>query len=90
MPRPLHVVVAFTSALVLGTLLGADSRRAHADSAIQVSEAPPPPHDPKKKNDGDPCKDASECQTHHSCTKVGDKNVCKAPAPRRLPPGAVT
>lgn len=100
MPRTLHVALAFTSALLLGTWLGAAPRTAQADVATlgpgagqiatPVSEPPPPPHDPKKKKEGEACKSSSECQVHHTCTKVGDSSVCKAPPPRQLPPGAVT
>lgn len=86
-----------SAALLSGALLGALSSGslAHAEvvapagGLTAVSEAPPP-HDPKKKNAGDACKSSDECQVHHTCVKDGDKSVCKAPAPRRLPPGAVT
>ena len=78
-------------ALLVGVLTGAATPRAAAQPVAQaLSEPPPPPHDPKKKNAGDVCKSADECQAHHTCEKVGDKQVCKAPPPRRLPPGAVT
>lgn len=99
MSRKLHIRLACSFALALAALAGQGSHLAYAhqpaqapivENASQVSEPPPPPHDPKKKNDGDACKDKSECQPHHSCTKVGDTSVCKAPPPRRLPPGAVT
>ena len=100
MPRRVHIAILFSSALFLGTGLGALLRSAHADSprlisapaehAGAVSEAPPPPEDPKRKKAGEPCKSNDECQKHHSCAKDGDTSVCKAPAPRRLPPGAVT
>jgi len=60
---------------------------ARADMAAEMQQEP---NDPKKKKPGDECKSADECQRHHSCEKVGDKNVCKAPAPHKLPPGVVT
>lgn len=59
---------------------------AHAGAASQ----PAPVYDPKKKKPGDACKTSDECQRHHTCTKVGDKNVCQAPPPPVLPPGVVT
>lgn len=104
MLRYVSAAIAFSGALMLGAFLGASSpvMSAHADTlqgvtgptAHSVSEQPPPPHDPKKKNEGDECKSSSECQKHHSCAKVGDKaddkSVCKAPPRRVLPPGAVT
>jgi len=88
----------FSAALLSTALLGAMSSDslahaqviAPADGLTAVSEMAPPPHDPKKKNPGDTCKSSDECQIHHSCVKEGDKSVCKAPPPRKLPPGAVT
>lgn len=81
--------------LALGSLAGAKSReaRAHADLSQQPAAArseAPPPYDPKKKNDGEPCKTSAECQPHSTCTPVGDKSVCQAPPRPQLPPGAVT
>lgn len=100
MLRYLSAALAFSGALMLGTFLGASSPVAHAQtdalqegtspSANAVSESPPPPNDPKKKNEGDECQKSSECQKHHTCVKDGDKSVCKAPPRRVLPPGAVT
>ena len=78
-------------ALLVGVLTGAATPRAAAQPVAQaLSELPPPPHDPKKKDDGAPCKSSDECQTHHTCEKVDNQKVCKAPPPRKLPPGAVT
>jgi hypothetical protein len=48
------------------------------------------PIDPKKKMPGDACKSSDECQNHHTCAKVGDRNICQAPPLARFPPGAVT
>jgi len=89
------VIIPLFSALLVGSLLGAASSPARAELsaaglAKPVKQAPPPPHDPTKKNPGDACKSSDECQTHHTCAKVGDKNVCQAPPRRELPPGAVT
>jgi hypothetical protein len=85
MLRSLKFALAFSSALLVGSFIGAKSYAPHA----YASERPPPPDDPKKKKAGDECKSSDECQSHHSCAKVGDKNVCQAPR-SRLPPGAVT
>lgn len=59
-------------------------------AAIMADEGPPEPPDPKKKNPGDECKTSDECQRHHTCKKKGEKNVCTAPEPHKLPPGVVT
>ena len=48
------------------------------------------PFDPNKKKVGEECKSSDECQKHHECTNNGEKNVCTAPPPPQLPPGAVT
>ncbi|MCW7469580.1 hypothetical protein [Leptospira kanakyensis] len=48
------------------------------------------PIDPNKKKVGEECKSSDECQKHHECTNNGEKNVCTAPPPPKLPPGAVT
>ncbi len=82
-------------ALLFGALLGSASHLtlAHADMSHEAAQAKSearPPHDPKKKNDGESCKQSSECQPHSSCVKVGDKSVCQAPPRPQLPPGAVT
>ncbi len=96
MRQSLNRVSVFSVALLAGVLLGASSQRATAQESAVAELAPQavsemrPPHDPKKKNAGDVCKSADECQAHHTCEKVGDQQVCKAPPPRRLPPGAVT
>ena len=50
----------------------------------------PEPYDPKKKRPGEECKNSDECQKHHSCHKEGEKGVCVAPPPPKLPPGVVT
>lgn len=90
----------FSAALLVVTLLGARSHapRAYADAyqgvagpaAKRASQVKEPAPDPTKKQAGEPCKSSSECQPHHSCAKVGDKHVCKAPPRPQLPPGAVT
>jgi hypothetical protein len=86
----------FASALLVGASLGeaVQVAPAHArvvtDSGSTAVSEMQAPHDPKKKNAGDPCKSADECQAHHTCEKVGSQQVCKAPPPRKLPPGAVT
>lgn len=93
MTRSVLVVALPLAALLLGGLsqvAPASAGELSQPAPHQVKQAPPPPHDPNKKNDGDACKAADECQPHHSCEKVGDQQVCKAPPPRRLPPGAVT
>lgn len=96
MQRSMNVAALFSAAVLCGAVLGASSRPApawadqeRAPTATRASQAAEP-YDPKKKNPGDPCKSADECQPHHSCVKVGDKNVCQAPPRPRLPPGAVT
>lgn len=48
------------------------------------------PYDPNKKKPGEECKSSDECQNHHECKSDGEKNVCTAPPPRKLPPGVVT
>jgi len=93
MLRSVNVVSLFSAALLSGALLGASAQLASAHASDLGSQPARPvkePHDPKKKNAGDVCKSADECQAHHTCEKVGDQQVCKAPPPRRLPPGAVT
>lgn len=100
MLRYLGASFAFSAALLLGTVLGASSPVASARADVlhgatgqaphAVSESPPPPDDPKKKKAGEACKSSDECQRHHTCEKVGDTSVCKAPPRRVLPPGAVT
>lgn len=100
MSRDFKAAVVFSFALGLGALLGTLSAPspARADAlllpagspAIPVGATARHPHDPNKKNAGDACKSSDECQLHHTCTKVGDKSVCQAPPPDRLPPGAVT
>lgn len=96
----LKAAVVFSSALFFGAFLGSASSisPAHADtlqslpspSLQPVKQGPPPPHDPTKKNAGEACKSSDECQKHHTCAKVDDQMVCKAPPRRQLPPGAVT
>src|SRR5262249_18551636 len=96
--RVLKTAAVFSSALLFGAFLGATSSVSRADALLSlpapsmhtVGAAAQPPHDPNKKNVGDPCKSSDECQKHHTCAKVGDKNVCQAPPAPRLPPGAVT
>ncbi len=93
--RRLTTATMFSAALMIGALIGTASHMslAHADMAREPAQAKSearPPHDPKKKNDGEACKNASECQPHSSCVKVGDKSVCQAPPRPQLPPGAVT
>lgn len=61
-----------------------------AGSAAKMASEAYEPFDPKKKKPGEECKTSDECQRHHSCNKEGDKNVCVAPPPRKLPPGVVT
>lgn len=97
MSGSLKGVLLFSGALMLGGLLGAASRVSHASpahSAVEAGAMPAsmakPAYDPKKKMPGDVCKSSDECQMHHTCVKVGDKQVCQAPPPPRLPPGAVT
>lgn len=98
MIRSLKAAAVFSGALIVGLFLGAtaNSSRAYADAVpggaapVAKSESAPLPPDPKKKMPGDACKSSDECQTHHSCVKVGDKSVCQAPPRNRLPPGAVT
>lgn len=48
------------------------------------------PFDPNKKKPGEECKSSDECQKHHECASNGEKNVCTAPSPKKLPPGVVT
>jgi hypothetical protein len=98
--RALKSAVVFTGALGLGAFLGtlSSASPAHANGQLtlpspnmqRAGAAVQPPHDPNRKNAGEPCKSSDECQRHHSCAKVGDRNVCQAPPPQRLPPGAVT
>ena len=95
MLRSLSVAMGLSGALLVGALLGGGALPAHAEKAwaspgAQSLSEMAPPHDPKKKNAGDACKSSDECQPHHTCTKVGDKSVCKAPPRPSLPPGAVT
>ena len=97
MLRSLNAVLLFAGALCVGTVLGSSVNVASADvlraidaTANSASQVKQPAPDPNKKNPGDPCKSSDECQSHHSCNKVGDKNVCVAPPRRELPPGAVT
>lgn len=97
MPRPIHAALVLPGALLIGLICGAGSPlpRAFADAgpasgaARRASQAQQPV-DPNKKMPGEACKSSDECQRHHSCEKVGDKSVCKAPPPPKLPPGAVT
>jgi hypothetical protein len=95
----LRVALVFSCALLIGAVLGsaASVSPAHADAALgsgsaahPASEAAPPPPDPSKRKEGEPCKSSDECQKHHTCTKVGNQSVCKAPPRPSLPPGAVT
>jgi hypothetical protein len=86
MLRSLKAAVLFSGALFIGASLGAGL----AVPSARAGATAQPPHDPNKKNAGEPCKSSDECQKHHSCAKVGDKNICQAPPPPRLPPGAVT
>lgn len=98
MTRSLFLVALLSSALSVGGWLGlaAQAAPAHAQTltwtgqAIPAGAGPSPQYDPKKKLPGDVCKSADECQKHHTCEKVGDKQVCKEPPPPPLPPGAVT
>jgi len=97
MIRSLNAAAVFSGALMVGILLGttANLSRAYADAVpggmtpIAKSEQQVP-IDPKKKMPGDACKTSDECQSHHTCTKIGEKSVCQAPPRARLPPGAVT
>jgi len=100
MLRSLKAAMVFSGALLVGAWLGAASQvsPAYADAAPGVtgpaaqglSEAAEPAPDPKRRKAGEPCRSSDECQRHHTCAKVGDKNVCQAPPRPRLPPGAVT
>ena len=97
MLRSLNAVLLFAGALCVGTVLGSSVNVASADvlgaidaTAQTASQVKEPAPDPNKKNAGDPCKSSDECQAHHTCKKVGDKNACVAPPRRELPPGAVT
>ena len=102
MLRSVKAGLIFSCALLAGAVLGAapQASRASADvtqgvtgpAANSLGATARPPHDPNKKNEGEPCKSSDECQKHHTCAKTqdGDKSVCKAPPPPRLPPGAVT
>ena len=98
--RALKVAMVLTGALCLGAFLDkmSSASPAHADGLLTLPSpnmqpagaTAQPPHDPNRKKAGEPCTSSDECQRHHSCAKVGDKNVCQAPPPPRLPPGAVT
>lgn len=100
MLRSVKAGLVFSSALLVGTLLGAAPHSSRASAEVTQGVTVPaaqsrgataqPPHDPNKKNAGEACKSSDECQKHHTCAKVGDKSVCQAPPPPRLPPGAVT
>ena len=102
MIRSLKAAAVFSGALVVGICLSATAKvpRAYADAAPGAAtpgahrqtqtQAQALPPDPKKKMPGADCKSSDECQNHHTCAKVGDKNVCQAPQRSRLPPGAVT
>ena len=97
MPRSMTTATLFFAALFVGVCFGSVSsaKTAHTESqpsgpSADLRSEAPPPHEPTKKNPGEPCKDAKECQPHHQCVKVGDKNVCQAPPRPQLPPGAVT
>lgn len=79
----MRIVLITCLALIAGSAYAGASMRA----ADQASEAGP---DPKKKKAGEECKSSDECQSHHSCTKTGDKGVCTAPPRQKIPPGAVT
>ena len=85
MLRYLKAAAILSGALFLGSVLGVTS---HVP-LVTASQAKEPAPDPNKKKAGDACKSSDECQSHHSCVKVGDKNICQAPE-RHLPPGAVT
>lgn len=99
MSRSLHIALCFSGALFFGSFLGAVTGSAHAAVAVDPSTLTPgaqdahavkqPPPDPTRKKAGEACKSDDECQRHHSCVKIGERNVCQAP-PSRLPPGAVT
>lgn len=89
----LHGVAVLAVALFVGGIAAGASQAVVAptdERAVPVGATAPPRYDPKKKMPGDACKSADECQAHHTCEKVGDHQVCKAPPPPRLPPGAVT
>lgn len=95
----LKIALGLSGALLIGAFLGstASVSPARADAALgsgaaayPASEAAPLPPDPNKKKAGEPCQSSSECQRHHTCTKVGNQSVCQAPARPSLPPGAVT
>lgn len=87
MIRSLKIAALFSGTLMLGVLLGGAPQvaRVHASvvsdptATLPRGEAAQAPIDPKKKMPGDACKSSDECQKHHTCTKVGDKNVCQAP-----------
>ncbi|XDD46892.1 hypothetical protein AB3N60_01995 [Leptospira sp. WS39.C2] len=59
---------------------------ARAEKKIDIQQ----PFDPNKKKVGEECKTSDECQKHHECVSDGEKNVCTAPPPPKLPPGVVT
>lgn len=95
----LKVALVFSGALLMSAFLGstASISPAHADAVLgsgaaahPASELAPPPPDPNKKKEGEPCQSSTECQKHHTCTKVGKQSVCQAPPRPSLPPGAVT
>ena len=89
----LHGVAVLAAALFVGGVAAGVSQAVPVSAdqgAVPVGATAPPQYDPKKKMPGDACKTAGECQAHHTCEKVGDHQVCKAPPPPRLPPGAVT
>lgn len=100
MLRSVKAGLLFSCALLVGTWLGAAPHASHASADVtqgvtgpapqRLGAAARPAYDPNKKNAGEPCKSSDECQPHHTCTKEGDKSICKAPPPPRLPPGAVT
>ena len=92
MRRPWHAVLV-SGALLAGLWLGAARVapvHAGATSELEPKKEAAPVYDPKKKKPGDACKSSDECQKHHTCAKVGDKNVCQAPPRPPLPPGVVT
>lgn len=85
--RKLYTAILLISSLTL--IAGTIHAKQRAAEAMG-DEAPPEPPDPKKKKAGEECVSSDECQRHHGCKKKGEKSVCTAPEPHKLPPGVVT
>lgn len=73
-----RIILLTTLAVVAGTAYAGASMKA-ADQAPQAAP------DPKKKKAGEECKNSDECQSHHMCSKVADKNICWAPPSPKTP-----